>query len=135
MTHRPQSHPRGNMYVLTSVLLLCTHAALSSVEVAADGPAVATVPGRLHLSYEVEVVRLLPDDAAAVAQWAELAGQGYRVVAAVPHADGGATMYLERLGARGATLTMPAQIAPATADAIRRRLRERQAEPAAAPQR
>lgn len=49
-------------------------------------------------SFDVEVLNVRAHDATMVALWAELAGQGFHVVAAVPQPDGTATLYLERTG-------------------------------------
>jgi hypothetical protein len=57
------------------------------------------------------------------------------VVAAVPQEKGGVSLFLERLGTRGAAVVLPKQIPKATAEGIHQRVREQQAEPQTTPQR
>lgn len=84
-------------------------------------------PGRMLMSYEVEVLTLAPDDRAAVAAWTELAAQGYHVVATVAKPDGAAVLYLERIGTPGA-LRVPGVLNadPAAVEALRARVLEAQ---------
>jgi hypothetical protein len=110
---------------ITSLLLVSMSAL---VLVAAAEPAQRPGgPGRMLMSYEVEVLTLAPDDRAAVAAWTELAALGYHVVATVAKPDGATVLYLERIGAPGA-LRVPAVLNtdPAAVEALRARVLEQQ---------
>lgn len=83
-------------------------------------------PGRLLMTYEVEVITVKPDEAASVAVWTELAALGYHVVAMAPKPDGSSVLYLERMGAPG-TLQVPTILNqdPTSVESLRARVQER----------
>ena len=83
-------------------------------------------PGRLLMTYEVEVLTVKPDDIASVTAWTELAALGYHVVATAPKPDGSSVIYLERMGTPG-SLQVPAVLNrdPAAVEALRARVQER----------
>lgn len=80
--------------------------------------------------FEVESVLLRGNDAAGMARWAELAGQGYHLVAAIPQGDGGALLLFERMASGRSELTLPQVVAadPATAGAVRAKVQAYHAE-------
>jgi len=80
--------------------------------------------------FEVESILLQGNDAVGMARWAELAGQGYRLVTAIPQGDGGALLLLERTASGRAELTLPQVVAadPATAGIVRSKVQAYQAE-------
>lgn len=84
---------------------------------------------RPAMAFEVEVLTVKAGDAAALAQWAELAALGFHVVAAVP-GDGQVSVYLERsmMGSAPGALRLPAAIDPDTAAKLKARIEAAQAE-------
>ncbi len=71
------------------------------------------------------------NDPVGIAFWAELAAQGFHVVAAVPQPDGGSVLYLERMaGMRGEALRLPTLIEqdPTAAAALRAKVQAAQAD-------
>lgn len=102
-------------------LAFCSSALLAAEPVPRPGG-----PGRLLMTYEVEVLTVKPDDTAAVTAWTELAAIGYHVVATAPKPDGSSVIYLERMGTPG-NLQVPAILNkdPAAVEALRTRVQER----------
>lgn len=84
---------------------------------------------RQSMAYEVEMLTVKTGDAAALAQWAELAALGFHVVAAVP-GDGQVSVYLERsmVGAVPGSLRLPVGIDAETAAKLKARIEAAQAE-------
>ena len=117
---------RERLFMRTAFLLL-SFLAGGSVLLTAAEPARPGGPGRMMMSFEVEVLTVKPDDRASVTAWVELAAQGYHVVATTAAADGTAVLYLERMGMPGA-LQVPAILNadPAAVEALRARVQERQ---------
>ena len=87
------------------------------------------MPSRPAMAFEVEVLTVKAGDAAALAQWAELAALGFHVVAAVP-GDGQVSVYLERstMGSAPGALRLPAAIDTDTAAKLKARIEVAQAE-------
>lgn len=126
----------------TCLALVCTSLCLTAVEGGAsitpagsESPRTGPWPQqsmmlpRQSMAYEVEVLTVKASDAAALAQWAELAALGFHVVAAVP-GDGQISVYLERsmVGAASGTLRLPAAIDADTAAKLKNRIEAAQAE-------
>ena len=93
-------------------------------------PAPVQSASRIGPMFEVESVIVRANDAVGMAQWAELAGQGYHLVSAIPQSDGGALLLLERMANGRGELTLPQAVAAdfATAGAVRAKVQAYQAE-------
>lgn len=95
-----------------------------------------TPPPRVGGSFEVETLTVRGSDAASMSAWAELAAQGFHVVAAVPQGDGTAVLYCERMAtSRSEAPRIPKAVEQdaRAADLLRARLQAIRAVPTPAP--
>lgn len=136
------------MRIVSCCALLTVSAALLAAEPAPTpgarvpppgyGTGIGTPMGRFLMTFEVESLVVKPDDKAAMAKWAELAGLGYHVVASTPQTGGATLLLLERTGVPG-VIQVPAVVSAdkELADAVRFKVaqaqQERGSRPAAPP--
>ena len=120
---------RAATTLLTLSLVACTSSSLLAVEQASRPGG----PGRLMMSFDVEVLTLKPDDRAAVALWTRLAAVGFHVVSTSTRPDGATVLFLERVGTPGQIHVSPAAATDAAeAEALKAQIKVQQQERQAA---
>jgi hypothetical protein len=134
--------------LLPLILLVC--ATVSVAGEAQSGPEVqppqparppaaarpAMPPHRPGGSFEVETLTVRGSDAASMSAWAELAAQGFHVVAAVPQSDGAVMLLCERIAtSRSEPPRLPRAVEQdaRAAELLRARLQAMRAVPTPAP--